>query len=741
MNALYNNAIARVLIAITALVLVLAAVGCDRLTGEKTPNRAPDVYFVNVPPDGHQTSFDPVVYWVGTDIDGTISMYRYIVVREDEMGGTTDPAVYAQTVLPNRPESDWTYLDVPPEDPQTTNIIPMSANLNDPISSYVGQYVFLQAFDDMGAHSPIIWKLFLRNDNPPNTNISITDQVYINAAEPAGAITGVRFSISSEDPDEADSLFEFQWKVFGPYTFDDESDTAQWQRLADLYFKRALVTTDARVFISGYGLADTIIQVVVTPGGIDTVESVILIDTAVVSSNLDPFYGRVETTLDMEAFVQDGELFKPVDSSYRNGSPWVSNNKADTYADSLYNLFRNESNTVTLQRYFLLWAQARDAASVVDGTPRYRGFEVVDPKYERDILVIDFMSFLSRINAPVFAAAQGIDTARDYWAEKIATWANTYYPGEVDFIPSRDIIRTEAQLNELPLGQLLGYKVLILYNDYLPAAGMADASGVGSTPQALNIFTAIDAGVNVWATWRSPVYGGITNTPSFAVRVPPEFVTYFGVQQLAYSGWGFYARGNAGPKVRIEDFVGAISLKKGEGWPDLTIDTANLHRRYDWPIRQSGQTIDSSFVWEPPLGLKFDLDNYSYPEVNWALRTYGTDIIYLYKSFFSPNLHPLGQELTFDGAPVGIRYETDLFRTAFFCFTPLPMEDDVMQTVIDSVMNWLYDPQLAVPTTGTRYHGSDVTIGADRAREAFFERGLREEQHRRQTNKTVRIER
>jgi len=56
------------------------------------------------------------------------------------------------------------------------------------------------------------------------------------------------------------------------------------------------------------------------------------------------------------------------------------------------------------------------------------------------------MSFLSRINAPVFAAAQGIDTARDYWAEKITTWANTYYPGEVDFVPSRDIIRTEAQL-------------------------------------------------------------------------------------------------------------------------------------------------------------------------------------------------------------------------------------------------------------------------------------------------------
>lgn len=741
MNAKYSAATVRVLIALSTIVLILAAVGCDRVTGDKTPNRPPEVYFVNVPPDGHQTSFDPVVYWVGTDIDGTIAMYRYIVVREDEMGGVTDPADYVATVLSTRPASDWTYLDVPPEDPQTTNIIPMSANLNDPIASYIGQYVFLQAYDDLGAASPIIWKLFYRNDNPPNTIISMTDQVYIDAVEPAGAITGVRFSIQATDPDEADSLFEFRWRVYGPYTFDDKSDTAQWQRLAEQYFKRAIVTTNARVFISGYGYADTVVQVVVTPGGIDTVESIVLIDTAVVSTNLDPFYGRVETTVDMGAFSQDPELFLPVDSSFRNGSPWVSVNRARNYPDSLYNLFRNVSSSSTLQRYFLLWTQCRDAALVVDGTPRYRGFEVVSPKYERDVLVIDLMSNLGRINAPHFNFAQGVDTARDYWAEKISNWVNAYYPGEVDFVPSRDIIRTEAQLNELPLGQLLSYKVLILYNDYLNTAGMADASGAGSTPQALNVFTAIDAGVNVWATWRSPVFGGITQTPSFAVQVPTEFRQYFGVQRLAFSGWGFFARGIGQPGLRIEDFVGAASLKFTEGWPDVSIDTANLHRRYLWPTRESGQSIDSGYVWQPPASYKPNPNVYAYPEVNWLLRTFGTEPIYLYKSFYTPSLHPLGYQFSFEGAPVAIRYETDLFRTAYFNFTPLALNDNDAQLIIDSVLNWLYDPQLAAPTSGARYLGTDVKIGVANARKAFIERGLRIEKYREQTNKTVRIER
>ncbi|MCB2231310.1 hypothetical protein KQH82_11400 [bacterium] len=741
MNATYDSAKAKLLITLLAALVIIAAAGCDRISGTKTANQPPDVYFVNVPPDGHQTSFDPVVYWVGTDIDGTISMYRYIVVREDDMGGVTDPAVYAETVLPTRPSSDWTYLDVPPEDPQTTNIIPMSANLNDPISSYVGQYVFLQAFDDVGANSPIIWRLFLRNDNPPNTTIGITDQVYINAVEPAGAITGVRFSISATDPDEADSLFEFRWRVYGPYSYDDESDTAEFQRMEELYFKPALVTSDARVFISGYGYIDTVVTVVVTPGGIDTVTNYVLVDTAVVSDSLDPFYASVSNVLDIDAFEMDADLFKPVDSSWENGSAWVSNNRSDTYNDSLYNLYRNETSTETQQLFFLLWTQTRDAASVVDGTPNFRGFEVVNPKYERDILLIDFMSFLGRINAPHFNQSQGIDTARDYWAEKIANWANRYYPGEVDFVASRDVIRRQEQDNLLPLGQLLSYKVLVLYSDYLDPAGITDAAGFSVNEEAMNIFTAIDAGVNVWGTFRTPGYGGITREPSPEIRVPAEYTSYFGVQQLAYSGWGFFARGGLTfPHLRIEDFVGATSLKPTEGWPDVSVDTANLHRRYLWPIRTSGQTIDSSYVWEPPVGYKFDPNVYAYPEVNWAVRTYGTEPLYLYRSFYTPNLHPLGIDFSNEGAPVAIRYETDLFRTAFFCFTPLPLEEDDGQLIIDSVLNWLYDPQLEVPVSGSRYEGAKVTVDVDQVRKEFIERGLREEKLRQRTNKTVKLD-
>ncbi|MBD3401560.1 hypothetical protein GF420_01590 [candidate division GN15 bacterium] len=725
MNALSKAAYTRALVAVLGVLMLLAAVGCNRITGDQTPNRAPEVYFVNVPPDGHQTSFDPVVYWYGTDIDGTIATYRYIVVREDEMGTTTDPEEYANTVLPNVPTSEWTYLDVPPEDPQTTNIIPMSASLDDPISTFVPQYVFLQAYDNLGAASPIIWKLFQRNDNPPGTDILVSDQVFINAEEPGGAITGLRFSIVGEDPDEADSLFEFRWRIFGPYTSDEESDTAQWERLAEEYFKPAVVTVDAQVFISGYGLQDTVTRIVVTPGGVDTLVDIVLIDTAVQSDSLDPFYGRVEQIFDIEAFRNDPELYKPVDSSWENGQPWVSNNRSDTYRDSLYDLFRNETNTETQQRNFLLWTQSRDAAKVVDATPNFRGIEVVDPKYERDILVLDMMSFFGRINAPLYDPAQGVDSARSYWTRAITRWVTNHQP-DADFVPSRDIVRTESQgsgADAAPLGQLLSYKVVILYNDYLNGSGISDPTGFSTTELGVNLYTAIDAGVNIWGCWRTPLVGGTNQTPIFASVVPTEYTRYFGVTAGNFSGWGALAsRQDSTQRIRIEDFVGAASLLSGQGWPDVAIDTHWVHQRYNWLIRDGG---DSSYAWIPFAGAKPDPDIFAYPEVNWSVRAFGTEVIYLYQSVYSPELHPLGIEFTFEGAPVALRYETDLYRTAHFNFTPVAMNEDQIQVVVDSVLNWLYDPGLDEPTTSTRYQNARVRVGVDNARANYIERTRR----------------
>jgi hypothetical protein len=71
---------------------------------------------------------------------------------------------------------------------------------------------------------------------------------------------------------------------------------------------------------------------------------------------------------------------------------------------------------------------------------------------------------------------------------------------------------------------------------------------------------------------------------------------------------------------------------------------------------------------------------------------------------------------------VAIRYETNLYRTAHFNFTPLGMDDTNMQIVIDSVLNWLYDPTLGEPTASTRYPGAKVYVDPQQVRTNFERR-------------------
>jgi len=170
-NQINRVRIAVVLLALAAVLIVsvVLTVGCTkRLDGEITANEKPIVYFVNIPPEGHKFSRNPEINWVGTDRDGLIAYFRYHVATASDLGGL-DPMDYISTV----PNSDWIRLDVDPKgpDPMTSNIVSMSADLTDPVLTYVVQYVFLQAYDEEGLGSDIIYRLFSRNDNPPGSFI------------------------------------------------------------------------------------------------------------------------------------------------------------------------------------------------------------------------------------------------------------------------------------------------------------------------------------------------------------------------------------------------------------------------------------------------------------------------------------------------------------------------------------------------------------------------------------------
>ncbi len=169
----------------TMLLVVLGALvgsllfwaGCtNRVTGTMKANQKPVVYFVNIPPDGSTSSRNPVVYWAASDPDGRVRSFRYIVVLQDSLHGQT-PQQYSATISAMDSlgflAAKGVYLRVDDSlpNPQTQAVVTMSADISDPVSAFVPQYVFLQAIDDQGLKSDVAYRLLKRNDNPPSTAV------------------------------------------------------------------------------------------------------------------------------------------------------------------------------------------------------------------------------------------------------------------------------------------------------------------------------------------------------------------------------------------------------------------------------------------------------------------------------------------------------------------------------------------------------------------------------------------
>jgi hypothetical protein len=82
---------AAVLFVIALLPLSLLMIsGCaSKLEGEEFANLAPEVGFINSPPESTNFSRNSVIYWWGTDRDGIIDYFRYHVAMVTELGGST----------------------------------------------------------------------------------------------------------------------------------------------------------------------------------------------------------------------------------------------------------------------------------------------------------------------------------------------------------------------------------------------------------------------------------------------------------------------------------------------------------------------------------------------------------------------------------------------------------------------------------------------------------------------------
>ena len=757
-----NTKVRFIILSMFALVLMaLVFAGCgDRVRGDQKANAKPQVYFVNIPPDGQKVSVNPVVFWVGTDGDGLIMQYRYVVVPSSEMSGM-GPDEYVASVLSVSDESIWTYLDVSVDTPRTTNEIPAQADLDDPVNRYIPQYIFVQAIDDLGLGSDIVFRLILRNDFPPDTEIRglDPDHIYINDEEAGAIVTGVPVRWRASDPDIEDSLFEFEWRVLGPYT-DDEYDN-----LLAKYMVQVFVGNNAKVYPFWQGERIIIVDTTYDSAGLVVDSTIILVDT-ITQCN---FFGCIDTAyLQMDSILADPDpsVNKPL--QYSGG--WISGT-----TETLYDLFSGYTDDTTIVRNFIFWVRSRDQAQVADLTPDWSIFTVIQPRFERGPIVIDFSKTLLRWNAPYPDTAkrtwdnQVPVIPQQFWLDAITAW-DPVVGTEMEMfdrldsvgkiVIARDYVLADRAALRVPLKQLLSHKLILLYNDDIEASGIS-SSGVPTSGLGDNIYTAIDAGVNAWAVMRAPIYGGkssgpMVGDPPLAIVTPDPFYSYyFGVEDMVFSGWGYHAfdqTPNASghwefdefgdstwisgrfcvddwlPKgkrtmQRIEDFVGAVSPT---GWPELKIDTVLLRSRYLW----SEKFVDPlpCYGWGQPF--KWGGGNWpqrpladsvrAFPEVNWASRVYGTELMYLYKSIYGGS-HFLGEFYNFDGTPVAHKLDRGIFRTVHFCFTPLAMDPEPMQQVIDEVLTFLWNPAQFEPTSSIRYPGAKAETSIAKARQMYLE--------------------
>ena len=738
-------------------VMALAIAGCgDRVQGDQTPNAKPQVYFVNIPPDGQKLSVNPVVFWVGTDGDGIVVEYRYTVVREDEMNGM-GPDEYVATVLSVTDDTTiWTYLDVSVDDPQTTNEVPAQADLSDPVNRYIPQYIFVQAIDDLGLGSDIVFRLVLRNDRPPETTIYPfidSDHVYINDEQAGAIVTGVPIGWRGEDPNIEDSLFEFEWRLLGPYSDQEITD------LLDKHMVQVFVGTDAKVYPYWQGERLILVDTTYDTTGLVVDSTIILIDTITVGN----FFGDIDTAyLQMDSILADtaSTINKPL--QYSGG--WMPRTQ-----EVFYDLYTDYEDDSTIVRRFIFWVRCRDQAHVADLTPDWAIFKAIQPKYERGPIIIDFSKTLRRTNAPYpdtsYRTWDGEIPVvpQQYWLNVISAW-NDSLGNEMEVFNTidtggnihiaRDYVLIDREALRVTLKRLLSHKLIILYNDDLEASGISQG-GVPYSGLGDNIYTAIDAGVNAWSVMRAPIEGGKSSGPSVGdpsvVAPDPYYSYYFGVQSLVYSGWGYHAFHVTPNRIsgdgqrwcdydsmqtdkrityRIEDFVGAVSPT---GWPELMVDTVLLRSMYCWS--ENYQDPVPCFGWGGPYQwgggdwpqVPIPDTLRALPEVNWASRVYGTELMYLYKSYYGGS-HFLGEFWNFDGTPVAHRLDRGIFRTVHFCFTPLAMDPVPMQEVINQVFDFLFSSEQFGSPSSIRYPGAKAETSVSEAREMYLDRVTKQTQ-------------
>ncbi len=531
---------------------------------------------------------------------------------------------------------------------------------------------------------------------PPETRIvSLIDGLpFINDQMAGTATTGVIFEWLAQDlvdhPYQS-PVFECEYRLYGPYSdsllafimdsftttvfrpdpyviiaVDQSPDTLGCDTV---YVEEQIDTIICRTMGPYWATCDTSWD-----GGIREITcDTLLIDTVEGS----PGVGRIDTILDVfdPDFVSNPQINRIACISDGAGDTWVGRS-----SDTLYDVFAGHSADTTQVSNFVFWVRARDPVDqwLVDPVPAFASVRVLDPQFERDVLVISWSSGAHENRVLRDSSLTSWNRAVDSWITGRGATEDITFDGDRDIMWVSSVSPGSALMETA-----VRYKILVLEQD-------AAVSGTWSVegPLSFQIYTAIATGSAAWAAARVPIGGYPFGNGPVIRSASQEYETIFGLQQVTYTGWaaGFYLTDNGYGfgLPRIEDFIGAIS-EDTDRWPDLMVDTAFLRTRYDW----QGSLEPPEFPYYPYMS-----EIGALPEVGWAEPSPDAEVMYRYRSLYGDS-HPIFPELAFQGNPVMHRIDRNDFRTVHSLFTPHVLVAGGAQMMINEVLDWLYEPHEA----------------------------------------------
>jgi len=217
------------------LLFALILSGCGKLDrkGPEPVNISPQVFFTNVPPESIKFSINPRIYWYGTDKDGYIIAYQYVVIRDNvsELWGGLEAT--KDSLKGIRADSlSWTNGTAQlgifgvhvTSDRGHQRDVRMYAEM-DPKDS-TAQHLFLRAVDNVGGISEIKTRMYWRNNHPPEVFIDVEeDFVEENLyclPDTTATWKGIEIAWHGLDTIDYPDLrrqpdFYFRWELWGPY--------------------------------------------------------------------------------------------------------------------------------------------------------------------------------------------------------------------------------------------------------------------------------------------------------------------------------------------------------------------------------------------------------------------------------------------------------------------------------------------------------------------------------------------